>query len=244
MFKVETIDVKELEAELKTFAKRAYPFATKAAINNAAFKARDLWQREISVDMIERNKFTRQSIRVEQSRTLDVDRQSATVGSIAPYMKDQEFGGVKRSKGKHGVPIATSYAAGQEGQQPRTRLARRANKLASIQLRKRIRSSRNKKQALLFKVQDAVTSGKRFIFHDFESGKKKGIFRVVGGSKKFKRGWPTGAKLKMVADMSSKVITIPRNPTLKPVVKQVEILMPAMWRKALVFQVRRHGLFK
>jgi len=244
MFSVDTIDIKELEAELKTFARRAYPFATKATLNNAAFTARKLWQRDIRHKMIERNKFTRQSIRVEQSRTLDVDRQSATVGSIAPYMDEQEFGGVKRKTGKHGVAITTGYSAGQEGQQPRTKLPRKANKLASIQLRKGKRTARNKKQALLFKVQDAVKSGKRFIFHDFGGGRKKGIFRVVGGSRKVKRGWPTGAKLKMVADLTETTVIIPRNPTLAPAFDRVQAVMPRMYRKALIFQVRRHGLFK
>lgn len=244
MFKVDLIEVEELEKELKTFARRAYPFATKATLNSAAFKARKLWKRDINVKMIERNTFTGRSILVEQSRTLNVDRQSSRVGSIAPYMKVQEFGGIKRTHGSEGVPIPTGFSAGQDNQQPRTKLPRRANKIGNIRLRKNKRKSRNRQQALLFKMQDAVTSGKRFIFHDFGGGKKKGIFRVIGGARNFKRGMPKGVRLRMVVDLTESTVTIPRNPTLKPAVDRTLMLIPDMYRKALVFQVRRFNLFR
>ena len=244
MFKVNTIEVDELEKELKTFARKAFPFATKNTVNTAAFKAREIWKKDIRVNMITRNKFTERSVLVEQSRTLNVDRQSATVGSTADYMHDQEFGGVKRGGGSEGVPIPTSFAAGQGEQQPRTKLPRKPNNIRNIRLRGRTRKASNRKQSLIFKMQDAVTSGKRFIFHDFGGGKKKGIFRVVGGSGRFKRGMPSGAKLRMVYDLTEKTVSIPKNPTLKPVVSRMQVLIPGIYRKSLEFQVRRHNLFR
>lgn len=244
MFKVNTIEVDELEKELKTFGKRAFPFATKNTVNTAAFKARGLIQKDIRVKMVTRNKFTERSILVEQSRTLNVDRQSATVGSTVDYMETQEFGGTKRAGGSEGVPIPTSYSAGQGEQQPRTKLPRKPNNIRNIRLRGKTRKTRNRKQALLFKMQDAVVSGKRFIFHDFGGGKKKGIFRVEGGSRNFKRGMPRGAKLRMVYDLSEKIVAIPKNPTFKPAVSRTEVLIPAIYRKSLEFQVKRLGLFR
>jgi len=92
MIKINDDDLKQFESDLKTFAKRAYPFATKNTINRGAFEAQKLYRRNADDSMIHRNKFTRQSIQVEQARTLNVSRQAATVGSIAPYMEDQEFG--------------------------------------------------------------------------------------------------------------------------------------------------------
>ena len=244
MITVDTSDIKELEKDLKAFHARAFPFATKNTLNSAAFKARETWQKDIRVKMITRNKFTERSILVEQSRTLNVRRQSATVGSTADYMIDQEFGGTKNKTGKEGVAIPTSFSAGQGEQVPRTKLPRKPNNIRNIRLKGRTRTARNRKQSLLFKMQDAVTTGKRFIFHDFGSGRKKGIFRVVGGGRRFKRGMPKGAKLRMVYDMSEQVVDIPKNPTLKPTIAATQILMPGMYAKSLKFQAKRLGLFK
>ena len=94
------------------------------------------------------------------------------------------------------------------------------------------------------KTQGAVRSGKRYIFHDFGSGRKKGIFRVVGGGRNFKRGMPKGVRLRMVYDMTEQVVDIPKLPWLKPAVDTTQVLMPGMYRKAVIFQAKRLGLFK
>ncbi len=245
MITVDTKQIKELEKDLKAFAHRAYPFATKNTLNQSAFKARELAQKDINVKMITRNKFTERSVLVEKAKTLNVRRQSASVGSTLDYMADQEFGGTKKKTGKEGVAIPTSFSVGQGEQQPRTKVAglRSPNNIRNIRLRKG-RTARNRKQALILKMQGAVSTGKRFIYHDFGSGRKKGIFRVVGGSRKFKRGTPKGVKLRMVYDMTEQVVDIPRNPWLKPAVDTTKILMPAIHAKSLTFQAKRLGLFR
>ncbi|MCH9712679.1 MAG: hypothetical protein K0U20_08665 [Proteobacteria bacterium] len=237
MIKVDDKEIKKLERDLKTFGDRAFPFATKNTINTAAFKTREVAQKDISVKMIERNRFTKQSVRVVQSRTLHVSRQAATVGSIADYMADQEFGGVKRKQGKEGVAIPTGFSAGQYKQEPRTRLPRKPNRIGNIRLQQRGRRAKNRKQAIVFRIQDAVRTGKRYIFLDL--GRKKGIFRVVGGSRNIKRGVPKGAKLRMVQDLTEQAVVIPRNPWLKPAVDNVAVMMPGMYRNALRFQLKR-----
>lgn len=243
MITVDTDQFKELEKDLKAFHSRAFPFATKNTLNSAAFKARELAQKDIRVKMITRNKFTKRSVIVEQSRTLNVRRQSASVGSTADYMEVQEFGGTKVKTGREGVAIPTSFSAGQGEQEPRTKLPRRPNNIRNIKLRKG-RTARNRKQALIMKMQGAVKSGKRFIFHDFGGGKKKGIFRVVGGGRNFKRGMPKGARLRMVYDMTEQAVDIPATPWLKPVVDTTQVLMPGMYKKSVLFQAKRLGLFK
>jgi len=242
MFKINTKDVDEFEDHLLTFGERAFPFATKNTVNSAAFKAREIAQKDIRVKMITRNKHTERSVQVEQSRTLVVSRQSATVGSIADYMKTQEFGGTKRKTGSEGVAIPTSYSAGQGEQEPRTKLPRKPNNIPNIKLQRRGRKAKSRKHAIVIKMQDAISTGKRLIFLDL--GRKKGIFRVIGGSRNFKRGIPRGAKLRMVYDMSEQSVTIPRNPTLQPAVDRTSILMPDLYIKALKFQLQRQGLFK
>ena len=242
MFHIDNKSIKRLEADLKAFASKALPFATKQTLNRAAFDAQKEARSIVSQKMVERNKFTRQSIRVDQAKTLNLRRQEAAVGSIADFMADQEFGSTKASRGRHGVAIPTSFSAGQQGQRPRTRLPRKPNKLASIRLKQGKRKPANKRQRTLFAIQDAVTSGNRTIFLDL--GKTKGIFRVVGGRKKFKRGGPKGAKLKMLHDMSNKTVRIPRNPWLAPATKRTEKKIPGFYRDAIVFQLKRRGLFR
>lgn len=237
MFDIDDRDIKRMERDLKTFAERSLPFATKNTMNRSAFHAQKLAKADIRRDLTLRNKFTEQSIRVDQTKTLNIRRQEAVVGSTADYMEDQEFGGVKAKRGSEGVPIPTSYAAGQsENAQPRTRMPRKANKMSSIRLKRRQLAN------LIAKVQGAVRSGRRYIFHEF-TDTKVGIFKVVGGSKKTKRGWPKGAKLKMVWDMSRPAIRIPRNPWLSPAVRDTEKIMPLFYRDSLVFQLKKQGLF-
>lgn len=235
MFKIDTSEIANLESDLKTFKARAFPFATKQTLNRSAFDARKAIQGEISDKMIERNKFTGRSIQVEQTRTLNVNRQAAVVGSTADYMEDQEFGGVKYRKGKEGTPIATTYSAGQGmDSQPRTRLPRRANTLKSIQLQKRRGKGMNRRQRNLVAIKQAAATGFKFVFLDL--GRKKGIFRVIGGKRR--------PKLRMVQDLSEQSVVIPKNPTFAPAVKRTEALMPGIYRDALIFQLKRHKLFR
>lgn len=244
MFGVDNRDIKKMERDLKTFAMKAYPFATRQTVNDAAFQAQKIARVDVQRDMVLRNRFTVQSIRVDQARTLQVRRQAATVGSTADYMEDQEFGAVKAKGGKEGVAIATSYSAGQgENAQPRTRLPRKPNTMANIQLqRRRGRKAKNRKQANVFKVQDAVTTGRRYVFLDL--GRRQGIFKVVGGSKSYKRGWPKGARLRMVHDMTKESVIIPKNPWLKPAFDESARMLPAFYADALRFQLRRRNLFR
>lgn len=239
------IDVKELiklEADLKKFAARALPFATRQTINQAAFETMRGYKAAARNEMVLRNKWTEKSIQVEKSKTLRVSDQAAVVGSIAEYMSTQEFGGTERGdRGKH-KPIATSYAAGQgEHAQPRTRLPRKPNKLSNIQLRRlQGRKAKTRKQAMIFAVQEAVLSGERTVYLDL--GRRKGIFRVIGGRKKFKRGWPKGAKIKMLWDLSRQSVRVPRNPLLGPATTSVQQKMPGYYIDAIRYQLKRHKI--
>jgi len=227
-------DIKKFERDLKQFANRAYPFATKSTVNTAAFTAQKMARRDVSIKMIERNKFTGQSIQVDQARTLDVKRQAATVGSIADYMEDQEFGATKRKSGAEGIAIPTTYSSGEAmGANIRRRLPRAANKLQRIQLRRKGKKGKTRKQRNLIAIRDAATSTRKYVFLDL--GKRKGIFKVIGGRRK--------PKIRMVHDLTEQIVTIPRNPWLKPVVDTVALQIPGMYKKALAFQLKRNGLF-
>jgi len=235
MFKVDTSDIKLLEGDLKRMAHRAYPFATKATVNKAAFVAMKISRGHIGSEMITRNAFTKKSIQVEQARTLTVSRQEAIVGSTADYMEVQEFGGVKHKKGSEGVAIATSYSSGEgENTQPRRKLPRRPNKLASIRLQRRSKKGASRKQKNMMAIKQAAESGSKYVFLDL--GRSKGIFKVTGGKRR--------PKIKMVYSFREQSVSIPKNPWLAPSVRKTEKQIPNIYKKALEFQVKRLGLFR
>lgn len=234
MFNVNDRQIKEMERDLKTFARKAYPFATRKTINDAAFQTQQIARADVKRDLTLRNRFTVQSIQVDQARSLQISRQEATVGSIADYMEDQEFGATKAKKGKKGVAIATSYSSGEgENAQPRTRLPRKPNKLANIQLQRRRKKGSSRKQQNLVAIKQAAATGRKYVFLDL--GRRQGIFKVTGGKRR--------PKIKMVHDMTKESVTIPKNPWLKPAFDEASRMLPAFYADALRFQLRRRGLF-
>ena len=233
MFAINDRDIKKMERDLKSFAHRALPFATKQTVNRSAFTAQKIAREGVREDMINRNRFTVQSIQVDQARTLQISRQAAIVGSIADYMEDQEFGGIKSKTGKEGVSIATGYSAGQENAQPRTRLPRKANAMANIALHRRRKKGQSRRQRNLIAIKQASTSGRKFIFMDL--GKRKGIFKVIGGKRR--------PRIKMVHDMTRQSVVIPRNPWLLPAVNKTQPMISGFYKDALTFQLRRLNLF-
>lgn len=235
MFGVDTKNIKQMERDLKTFASKAYPFATRKTVNDAAFQAQRIARVDVKDNMTNRNRFTVQSIQVEQTRTLQVSRQAAVVGSIADYMEDQEFGAVKSKTGKEGVTIATSYSSGEgENAQPRTRLPRKPNRMQSIALQKRRKKGSSRKQQNFIAIRQAAATGRKFVFLDL--GRRKGIFRVTGGKRR--------PKIKMVHDMTKQSVVIPKNPWLKPAFDETTRMLPAFYADALRFQLRRRNIFR
>lgn len=235
MFTMNDEDIKQLESDLKTFAIRAYPFATKNTVNRAAFTTRERIQAGMRKKMTLRNKFTERSIQVDQAKTLRVSQQEATTGSIASYMPDQEFGGTKTKRGSEGVPIATTSSSGEgRGVQPRRKLSKRSNKLSRIKLSKNRVKRASKKQEAFLRVKQAAASGRKFIFLDLQ--KHPGIYRVKGGKRK--------PKIDLVHDMSRKSVRIPRTQTFLPATRATQKLIPRFYKESLIFQLKRHGLFK
>lgn len=235
MFGIDTKNIKQMERDLKTFASKAYPFATRKTVNDAAFQAQRIARLDVKDNMTNRNRFTVQSVQVEQTKTLQVSRQAAVVGSIADYMEDQEFGAVKSKTGKEGVTIATSYSSGEgENAQPRTRLPRKPNRMQSIALQKRRKKGSSRKQQNFIAIRQAAATGRKFVFLDL--GRRKGIFRVTGGKRR--------PKIKMVHDMTKQSVVIPKNPWLKPAFDETTRMLPAFYADALRFQLRRRNIFR
>jgi hypothetical protein len=197
----------------------------------------------IRKEFVLRNKFTAKSIRVEKTRTLRVNAQESVVGSIASYMEDQEFGGTKIKKGKKGVPLPTTVASGEgRGVRPRGRLPRGPNKLAKIRLSSKGKGFKSKRQEIFLKVLFAARSGHKFVFLD--TGRKQALYRVKGRGRVDKAGRITGIKMDMIYDLSHSSIRIPRTQIFLPTTIATQKQMPLLYRDALIFQLKRRGLFK
>lgn len=224
-------DIKKFEQTLKDLKFSALPFATKETMNQAVFKGQQLARTEVRNKMVLRNKFSISSIQFRKTQTLKLANQTASFGSTAKYMSDQEFGATKRKMGKHGVVLPTGYSAGQEGKQPRTKLPRKPNKLQNIRITKERKKGQTRKLRNFIAVKQAVKKRRKFVFLDL--GRKKGLFRIAGGKR--------NPKIKMVHDLSLKSVSIPANPWLNPAVNKLIPLVPAMYKKALLFQLKRLG---
>lgn len=241
MFRLNSHDMRELEKDLKTFKRKSIPFATRKTLNDAAFTAQKIYKADAAKNLTLRNRFTQQSIQVEQARGLNIRTQESVVGSTAPYMEDQEFGGVVRKSGKYGQVIPTSFSANQEGQQPRTRLPTAANRLKNIRLKRNLKHGgfKSKRQMIFVTALVAANKGQKHVFIPADNG---GIYRVWGRKKK--AGKYTRVKMKMVYSMRRGPTVIKKQPLLGPAFKEAQRMIPAFYADSLRFQARRHGLFK
>jgi hypothetical protein len=237
MISIDAQEIKDLERDLERLATRALPFATRSTVNSAAFAAQKVSRENIRSGMINRNKFSVQSVRVRKAVGLKIELQAASVGSIARYMAIQEFGGTKNTAGKKGVPLTTSYASGEGmGTQPRRRLARKRNKLANLKLQRKRKKGANRRQKNIIAIAEAARSGKKFVF--LKLARREGIFKVVGGARRGRQ------KIRMVHDLTNRAVRIPQNRWLLPAVETVRPQIPSMYKKALEFQIKRLGVFK
>jgi len=233
MIDVKTKQLRQMERDLKLFNARALPYATRQTVNSLAFAARKDWQGEMAEAFTLRNQWTQRSVRVEQTRTLDIRRQESVVGSMAGYLEDQESGATLQAQGQEGRAIPTPYSSG-EGMaaRPRKRVPRRPNRMKSIDLSNRRVRAASRAQRNYLLVRQAAESGRRFIY--METDRVKGIFRVIGGKRR--------PRVRLVHNMSHQSVRIPRTPTLQPALEKTQPKADVLYRKALRFQLRRHGI--
>lgn len=244
-----TWGIEELERELRVFTRTALPYAVKHALSATAFDAMRRGRANVGSSMTLRNKWTEGSVRALPVRTNKIDAMVSRMGSAEDYMRVQETGGIERTTGRYGLPIPTGYSAGQEGRQPRTKLPRKANQMRNIRLQtKWATAGSTDRQRLVRVVQEAVATGKRFVFLRLArgdgGGHKSGIFRVIGGRKNTRRGWPSGAKIKMIHNLEHKTVRIPKNVWNETAAILAAEDQDEHYRKALIFQIERNRLFR
>lgn len=233
MIEVKFRNLDRLVRDLKTFAEKAVPHAVRNSLNRQAIATRKEWGKQVRKEFTLRNKWTERTLMVERVRgTNDPGRMFAVVGSTAPYMATQEFGGTKRGGGKHGAAVPTGYAAGQMGARPRTKLVRGPHKLGRITLAKGAKRG-NRRQRNAIAMAQARRRGSKFVFLELE--RKKGLFRLTGGKR--------NPQVRMVWDTSRKSLRIPKAPTLQITLKRMQPSLEAIHAGAFKQQLERHKIW-
>lgn len=224
---VDVRQFRELAARFEQLSSRSLPYAMRNALNAVAFDARAEWQTRIARSLTLRNKYTERSIRVVKVQSNRLTEMQARVGSTLDYMAKQELGGQETSKGKHGVPIPTSSAAGMAMKaRPRTKQVRRKNYLSAIQLAQSTGGSRKQRNAAAIRGAKTKTGGVAYL----DLGKRKGLFAIPKGSR---------AKPRMLYDLTHKTVTVRPRPTLGPTVQTVGPRVVMHAERAIAYEVAR-----
>lgn len=250
MISVDTSQIRRLERDLQRFSRSVLPKANRSALSAIAFDASKTAKKDLPNYMILRapGNYTRKSIRYEKAQGARISAQSSRVGSTLEYMRDQEFGAVRRARrGASALSIVTPSASG-ESSYPTRRMPRAANTLRRIDAANRgDRRRRSRKAQLFADVSKAIATGNRFIVTERPGG-KMGLTKVVGGRRGSRardpNGWPRGAKLKLMYDLSHKRVTIPATHWLEKSVRKTRSRAPGIYLDSLQFRARQAGLLR
>ena len=244
MISIDIKQAKQAERALKLFRLKAMPHAIRGTLNGQAFKGMKIAQGNTRDLMTLRNKWTERSIQFDRATGTNVERMQSATGSVEDYMETQELGGETNKKGANKTGITTSYAAGQRGAKPRTRLARSANSVKNIRLAKKLRgmnSFDSRRQMIFITALAAATAGEKFVYIE-PSGRDErsagGVYRVFGTKKR--KGRFNGVRMRMVYNTRKESLRIDPTPWLQPAIDDVMEATPAIYRDALLFQLKRH----
>ncbi len=232
-----TMDDRELnkfERSLRKAKATAIPAATREMLNRAAKQTWSQARSNVRARMTIRARGglgAIGSIRFDRARGNRIRSMESVIGSIAPYMVKQEFGGTKTSGGKRGVAIPTTTASGEaDSQVPRQRLVRKAHLLGNVRLSRRRNTSnadsRGRRAMIAYLV--AKQHGDKFVFLDLLQ--RPGIYKV------------TARGPRLLYETKRRTVAIPRNPWLLPALQTVRPRMPAIWRTALRKQLIRNRI--
>jgi hypothetical protein len=220
-------DLRPYAKELEKVAKRAFPHATRNALNAMAFEGRKLWQQEMRGTFTLRNKWTEMGVRVFKAKGVSIPRMKATVMHPDGYLYKQEYGGIEP---RSAVPTPTAAGQGRAGK--RTKLVRRPFKVGAISLGDRLKAG-SRAQRNVAAVHMAAKAGRRFVY--LEGAKKHGIFLIKGGKRR--------PRVEMLHDTTSGSHRVPPPPTLQPAINKLNGIAPKLMKEAVVEQLRRAKAF-
>lgn len=225
--KVDLSDFEDLVEDLRVMRREAIPHAMRQGLNDEAFSARKAWQTNLQNRFTLRNRFTQNSIRVEKARGTDLSSMESRVGTVAPYLLEQEQGA---TVAKSAIPTGVASGEGRIPGSARKRPVRRPNLKKNIRLPSPVGGPGKRGTAIA--ISKARRKGQRFVL--LEEGRRKGIFKLAGGK--------TKPRLDMVYDLSRRSITKRPAPTFQPALETARRWAPGLHRRALIQQFHRAGL--
>ena len=229
MLNVTTRDLDRLLRDLETFAKRSVPYAARDALNDTAFTTRRVWGDHMRRTFTLRNQYTAgRALLVDKARGLDVGRMRSVVGSIAPYMARQEEGGVVQG------PVPGPVAAGQAAGGTRTKPVRFTNRLRAIAAAK-ANKGRSRQQRNAIALAIARRQNQKHVILERPKG-GKGLFRLGGGKRKL--------TTRLVWSVDRGPSKLKAHPTLGPALRTIGPKLPAIYKRAIIKQMKRHGVFR
>lgn len=241
----------QFNAELKTLSKalkhmghgKGAGHVVRNALNHGVFTARTKWHGEMSENLILRNNFTKKAVNVVRATGSDILKMRAIVGSRAPYMDQVEDGQTESKKGKHGVPVPTGYAAGQEGANPTTKLIRARFRIGATNTNNihnqvsRFPTTRQRNAVTI-----ALARRQNVAFGVLETKSGVGLYKINKGraaAKRSKRRRRSRARAapspvsfsssgapKLVWSYHNPTVRMRPHPTLEPTVNTMRRLMP------------------
>jgi hypothetical protein len=232
--------IEALENELDKFGERTFPHAVRDTLNITAFEASFEAKKFANHIFTMRNQYTTRSIRYERARGSSVNQMSSAVGSVQDYMREQEEGFTRTTRGKHGLAVPTGYAAGQDGARTRTKPIRRSNWLQRLKIARSKRGAASVRQEIVQAAQEAVSTGRRTVWLPL---RHPGLYRIVGG-RRGTRGWPRGANLKMLYSTEDRTLRTESHQWMEPSVRVIMTRQDEYWRRALLHQIEINRQFK
>lgn len=228
--RIDTSDFRRYERELKRY-EVAHGHGVRNALNGCAFEAQKAWRTEVKRTFTNRTPFTERSIQVTKAVGTDVRTMKSVVGSVAPYLEDQEEGAVIHGKGKHkAIPAAVAGGAGGPGIRPRVVLGR--FRLGGIKVRdpKVGRFGRKKRNAIAMEL--AARSGNRFALLSRPKG-GRAVFEVRRVSRrKF--------KTRLIWNLDRSSVTVKPEPTMHRAVTRSMGAFQRITQESLIDQLKRN----
>lgn len=232
---IDVSGIEKLEKHLEFLSSKSLPYANRFALNEIGDKIAEESKKNMKKDFVVRTPFTLSSMRVVKARGNSIDSQEVIVGSVSHYMKKQEFGGIKTAGSEEGVPIPTSFSAGQsQSKVPRTRRVLPVYRKNSVVLADTGSARKsNKDSELIFKAKKALKSPTKLVFINMHS--RKGIFKVDGS---LNGDTISNMRVTMVKDMSQKTMIIKPRPWFSPAVRMVKSTAHRIYQKHLLKQIK------
>lgn len=207
--------------------------AVRYTLNEMAVQTWKLSKRGLSTHFTLRNTWTARSLAFDKVPTNvnNIDMMRSHAGSRMEYLEEQEEGIRKTARGAHGVPIPTTYAAGQKGAKRRTKRVARRFYLSRLRVAQGVykdvqQYARTRRQHLAVMIYKAHKLSKRVIYWESLRG-RKGLYLIEGHG------------LHMIYNLAERHITSRARPWLSTPTNQVSLMFRKIYGKALRFQLHK-----